>query len=566
MNTAEHRSKRLSVFIGVYRWLKLCLLRGLCVFALPGGPHLQAAVANADPSSYRALLAALKPGDTLTLAPGRYPRLPINQLNGTEAAWITITGPPSGPPAVITGSYGYNAVEISNSSYVAIENLRIDSRGIPGVFGISTKGRENNRTHHIRIENNILVGQNGNQQTDGISTKSPTWGWIIRNNQILGAGTGLYLGDSDGNQPFVAGLIENNLVQDTIGYNMQIKHQIYLPLIPGMPLEPTSTIIRNNVFIKNDQASPDGDRPNVLLGSPPMTGAGALNNYQVYGNYFLHNHREALFQASGRVTVHDNLFIDGPYTYPAVVLRNHDYPLRSAYLYNNTIYTSGKGIYFGTNATLDDAVIGNLVFALIPISGQIMHQLDNVVATPEKAPLYVRSPSFDSGSMDFFPLPGKCQGSTIDLSLFQKDIDYTRDFNGISKAQAKNATVFRGAYAGEGENPGWRLQSGVKAQDTSVLKAKPILVWISPSTVRAGTVKEVTLTGANFSADTVVSITGSGITVSNVKVSSAIQATAALSISAGASPGVHSLSVSTSEGSSNTIQFRVTSSRRPVSN
>jgi hypothetical protein len=543
----------------------LLLLSGLCVFALPGGPHIQAAVTNADPSTYRTLLAALKSGDTLMLTPGRYPRLPINQLNGTEAAWITITGPASGPPAVITGSYGYNAVEISNSSYVVIENLRIDSRGIPGVFGISTKGGESNRTHHIRIENNVLVGQDGNQQTDGISTKSPTWGWIIRNNQILGAGTGLYLGDSDGNQPFVAGLIENNLVQDTIGYNMEIKHQIYLPVIPGMPLEPTSTIIRNNVFIKNDQANPDGDRPNVLLGSPPLTGSGALNNYEVYGNYFLHNHREALLQASGRVTVHDNLFIDGPYTYPAVVLRHHDYPLRSAYFYNNTIYTSGKGIYFGTRATVDDAVTGNLVFALIPISGQIMHQFDNVVAPLEKAPLYVRSPSFDSGSMDFYPLPGKCQGPTIDLSLFQKDIDYTRDFNGIPKTEAKSAAVFRGAYAGDGENPGWRLQPGIKVQNVSVAQMRPVLVWISPSAGLAGTVKELTLTGANFGIETTVSVHGDGITVGNVKVDSATQATATLSIASRASPGIRSLSISTSEGTSNAIQFRVTSRRRPAS-
>ena len=68
-------------------------------------------------------------------------------------------------------------------------------------------------------------------------------------------------------------------------------------------------------------------------------------------------------------------------TYPAMVLRNHDYPLNVAYVYNNTVYTSGKGTYCGSRAGVDDAVVGNLVFALIPISGQIMRQSDNLVGS-----------------------------------------------------------------------------------------------------------------------------------------------------------------------------------------
>lgn len=538
----------------------LMLAGGLCLFAAGHAGGLRAAVVEANPSNYRSLLGALKPGDTMKLAAGRYSKLYINRLRGTEAAWITITGPASDSPAVITGSYGYNTVEILDSSYVAIQNLRIDSRGIAGAFGISARGGEDNHTHHIRIEGNIFVGQNGGQQTDAISTKTPTWGWIIRNNQIYGAGTGMYLGDSDGTQPFVAGLIENNLIRDTIGYNLEIKHQVYIPNTPGMPTGPTSTIIRNNTFIKNDQASPDGDRPNVLVGSPPLTGAGRLNLYEVYGNYFFHNHREALFQASGRVTLHDNLFVDGPYVYPAVVLRNHDYPLALAYVYNNTVYTSGKGIYFGSGATVDDAVVGNLVFALFPISGQIMRQSENVVAPVEKAPLYVRAPSFDAGAMDFYPLPGRCQGPAIDLSGFQSDADYTRDFNGTPKIQSRGAVVFRGAYAGEGTNPGWRLQPTIKELAASSSSSIPILVWISPASGQTRTVKSIKLTGANFGAEAAVSISGAGVTIGDAKVDSATQIRATLSIAAGAPAGMRDISVSTGAGTGNAVKFRVISS------
>ena len=423
---------------------------------------LMAAELKADPSNYRKLLATLKPGDTINLTPGRYPQLAITDLNGTATAWITIKGPASGPPALIAGESGYNTVEIVNSSFIAIENLRIDSRGIPGAFGISAKGGNRNLTHDIRIEGNVLVGQSGDQQTDGISTKTPTWGWIIRNNQILGAGTGLYLGNSDGRQPFVNGLIENNLIKDTIGYNMEIKDQISIPVVRGMPAGPSSTIIRNNVFIKDDRPSPDGDRPNLLVGAFPSTGTGSLNLYEIYGNFFFHNHREALFQGSGRISLHDNIFVDGPHDYPAVVLTRQNFPLKVAYVYNNTIYTTQGGIYFGTEAQVADAVVGNLVFGSAPITGPIVRSSDNLVDSIASAPGYVNSPSFDLHSMDFYPRTGKCEGTAMDLSPFKTDVDSTLDFNGESKTQGGRALSFRGAYAGSGTNPGWRLQAAIK--------------------------------------------------------------------------------------------------------
>jgi hypothetical protein len=520
------------------------------------------AVISADPSNYRALLRNLKPGDTLSLAAGLYTRLKISNLNGTPAAWITITGPDSGPPAVIAGEAEYDTVDIVNSSYVAIENLRIDSRGIPGAFGISTKGHEENITHDIRIEGNTLVGQNGGQQTDAISTKSPTWGWIIRYNQILGAGTGMYLGDPNGTQPFVNGLIEHNLIKDTIGYNLEIKDQNSLPDIPGMPGGPTSTIIRNNVFIKNDQRSPDGDRPNVLVSGFPATGKGSLNMYEIYGNYFLHNHREALFQGSGRVSLHDNVFVDGPETYSAVVLRTQNNPLKLALVYNNTIYTSGKGIYFGTRAEIYDAVVGNLVFGSVPISGRIIQQSDNVVAPVARAPEYVRSPAF-SGAMDFYPLAGQCQGAPLDLSSFDTDTDFTVDFNGISKVASKGAAVYRGAYAGEGSNPGWSLSAGMKAPAPPAPKRGATVVWLTPSAGQAGSTVQIAVTGADFAPESTLAVSGPGVEISEVKVESASRITATLKIAAGAAPGVRGITVRAPTGTSNPANFRI-NARKPT--
>ena len=445
-------------------------------------PASAAAIYKATPSNYALRVARLKAGDTLNLAAGRYPGLMVKGLRGTPSAWIVITGPPSGSPAVVVGSACCNTIEILNSSFVSIENLTIDSKGIEGTFGISAKDGLSNLTHDIRIQNNRFIGQGGSQQTVAISTKAPTWGWIIRKNEISGAGTGIYLGNSDGTLPFVAGLIEDNFIENTIGYNMQIKWQRRRPAVPGMPTGQSSTIIRNNVFVKNDRPSPDGDRPNVLVGGFPETGAGASDLYEVYGNLFLNNPREALLQASGRVSIHDNIFVGGEYT--AVALQAQDLPLKMAHVYNNTIYTQRQGILFGSPATLEDAVTGNLIFAAVPMSGPLKHARGNLGDTVAHAGEYVTAPSFDVATMDFYPLAGKCEGPPLDLRGFAAEADYALDFNGAAKEVPQKGTVFRGAYAGAGTNPGWKLQLAQKSAGNPALPGSAL--EITPSSGKRG--------------------------------------------------------------------------------
>ena len=425
----------------------------------------EARVIQANPQNVRTLLTTLQAGDTLVLAPGFYGPLSLSHLNGTPNAWITVTGAGSADgtrAAVIAGNACCNTVSISNSSYLAVKRLRVDSQGLPDVFGISAGGGTGSVVHDILIEDNVLVGQTSDQQCDGISTKTPTWNWIIRRNKILGAGTGLYLGNSDGTDPFVAGVIEDNLVQDTIGYNMEIKFQLPRPSVPGMPTGFSTTIIRNNTFIKGDQPSPDGDRPNVLVGGFPASGPGSGDLYQIYGNFFDHNPREALLQASGRVAIHDNLFVDGQYT--AMDLADQDLPLKLADVYNNTIYTSQQGIFiYNQDQTAVTKLVGNLIFAATPISGTpISQQTDNLTDSLDNAVNYVNFPSFTLGQMNFYPLPGTVEGTPLPIAEFSSQVDYNEDFNGVPKDQFSGKAVFRGAYAGEGTNPGWKVQAGIK--------------------------------------------------------------------------------------------------------
>lgn len=82
---------------------------------------------------------------------------------------------------------------------------------------------------------------------------------------------------------------------------------------------------------------------------------------------------------------------------------------------------------------------------------------------PANAANYVNQASFVVGSMDFYPKPGQVKGPPLDMTKFTSHTDYNLDFNGMSKS----AFEYRGAYAGEGTNPGWTLKAEKKVGGTS---------------------------------------------------------------------------------------------------
>ncbi len=430
----------------------ICLL--LLVAPLQGGE-----VRHATPSNYRQLLGALKPGDTLELAAGVYERgLPVSNCHGTSDEWITIQGPENGV-AEIRQTQIANCVELRECSFVALKQLSIlgdGPGGIPGLFGISAQGGPKNHVHHIVVEDCIISGWNTSQQAVGISTKTPTWDWVIRRNIIRDCGTGLYLGNSNGSDPFIRGVIEHNLVENPVGYCMEIKYQQPRPDHHGMPTEVSRTIIRHNVLIKNDGPSPSGDRVNLLVGGFPASGPGSEDMYEIHGNFFWHNPRESLLQASGRVSIHDNIFHDCP-SRAAITLCDHDLPLRLAHVYNNTIHSAARGIRVANPASEGHALIGNVIFVsgeALSLHHSITNSRENLTGPIVEAPRHLANP----GALDFHPLPGHCEGPPLDLTVFRSDTAVDSDFDRTPKGDHR----FRGAYAGPTTPDRWRLQSGLK--------------------------------------------------------------------------------------------------------
>ncbi len=424
---------------------------------------------NGTPANYLTLLGGLVPGDTLQLASGTYNGgLPIGNLSGTQAQPIVIAGP-TDQSAVFTANNCCNTVQFSSASYVRVANLTLDGGHLDGPFGVDSSGT----THDITIENLKIVNYDGSQQTDGISTKAAAWNWIIRHNTIIGAGTGIYLGNSDGSDPFVAGLIEDNVILDCIGYDMEIKFQLARPTGVGLPTGDSRTIIRNNVFAKRSSTvGSDGARPNLLVGAFPPSGAGVNDLYEIYGNFFYQNPTEALFQGEGNVALYDNLFVNS--AGDAVNFQYNDGKPRNVTVFHNTLVATGNGIRIsGADTNFTQSVIGNAAFAGTALSGG--SQQNNVTGTYASASDSLNAPFAAIGSLDLFPKTGQLSGTAVDLTAFSSFDDGLEDFNGNVRTG-----THRGAYEADGSNSGWTLALSFKpTSGTSTPPSSPAAPTVS---------------------------------------------------------------------------------------
>jgi hypothetical protein len=320
---------------------------------------------RADTEDYRDHLRRLQPGDRLLLEPGDYRRgLPLSNLSGTSDYPITIeAADPAKPPRFIA-RLGANTVSLVNVRHLVLRHLELDGRNVP-VDAIKAEGHSR-YADFITLEHLFVHDHAASQQNVGISTKCPAFGWVVRGNRIERVGTGMYFGNSDGSDPFMSGLIEGNHVSDTLGYNLQIKHQKARPTDYA---DRYDTVIRYNVFSKKDAAPAPQARPNVLLGHLPLSGAGSEDRYLVYGNLFLNNPSEALFQAEGRVAIYDNVFING--SGDAIHIQPHNDVPRDMLIFSNTVLASGTGIQVrqAENSPYRQRVIANVVSASKPLQG-----------------------------------------------------------------------------------------------------------------------------------------------------------------------------------------------------
>ncbi|MCG5524328.1 right-handed parallel beta-helix repeat-containing protein [Ectothiorhodospira haloalkaliphila] len=349
-------------------------------------------VLEANPDNYRDKVRQLQPGDRLELAPGEYPRqLRLHGIKGTPENPIVISGPEEGPPAVFVARGGENTISLANTAHVTLRHLKLDGRQ-QRVAGVVLEG-DSHFAHGITLEHLDIRNYDGRQANSGITTRAAAWNWVIRHNHIEDVGTGMYLGGSDGHAPFIQGLIEYNTIINTLGYNTQIKHQKVRDRLPGMPTEPTQTIIRYNTFSKaRNSNSGNQARPNLLVGHWPPEGPGQNDRYLIYGNLFHENPYERLFQGEGNVALYNNVFVN--HSGDGLIVRPHNYLPRDIQILQNTVIAHGFGIKIERpDSQAQQVVAGNAVFANPPIDvpRQVRHR-HNFTGTLEQAGEHLMAP------------------------------------------------------------------------------------------------------------------------------------------------------------------------------
>ncbi|TVS19096.1 MAG: hypothetical protein EA417_01410 [Gammaproteobacteria bacterium] len=408
---------------------------------------------EAGPENYRTAVSRLRPGDRLQLTPGQYRHgLRLHDLAGTAEHPIVISGPESGEPAVFLARSGANTVSLRDAAFLTIRHLTLDGQGlnVAGVVAEAPGAWTNDITlEHLRIRNH-----DGSQGNTGITTRAPAWNWVIRHNDIRDVGTGLYLGRPDGTGPFVHGLIEHNVIANTLGYNMQIKHQNVREPLPGMPTEPGETVIRYNVFSKAERSNSGARaRPNLLVGHWPPEGAGAEDRYLIYGNLFHQNPYQRLFQGEGNVALYNNLFFNSHGD--ALLIWPHNDRPKDVHVLYNTVVARGFGIRIDApDPAYEQLVAGNAVFAGNPLvlDGGVDNRSNHLDAFAAAGRL-LTSVEPDLTRLDLFPRDQLLRRDAEEFrapDFLHLDHDYNRWLR---------ETAVWGAYASDHEtNPGRRME------------------------------------------------------------------------------------------------------------
>jgi len=399
------------------------LLAGVAAAPRTGAAPLQPRV-RAGPDLYRRALERLQPGEILELAAGEYGLgLPLHGLVGNAAQPIVIEGPSPPGRAVFVARRGSHTVSLLDSAHVIVRGLVLDGRGAR-VDAVRAEGQAR-WAHHVTLERLTIVNHGTSQQNSAISTKCPAWGWVVRDNTIIGAGTGMYFGDSDGSDPFFDALIEGNRIVDPLGYGIQVKHQHDRP-DGAEGAQPASTVIRRNVIVKSRAATaPETARPSLLVGHLPLHGPGARDRHVVYGNLLLDNPSEALFQGEGNIALYNNLLFNP--RGEGVRIRPHNHRPREVAVFNNTVVAAALGIGIeGIEPGNPRLFEHNLVYGNPPIRSEI--DGENLGAEYDRARRMLGRLDADPARLDLAPREAlSAPRSTIDaewLALPDAHSDY----------------------------------------------------------------------------------------------------------------------------------------------
>ena len=149
------------------------------------GPVLGADITVRDAKKLRDELRRVRPGDTITLAPGNYGNgIWIEKVNGTKKKPIIITGADERNPPVFAG--GNEAIHLVDCNYVVLRNIKVSGCRGNGI-NADDGGSYDTPSRGIVFENITIedIGPAGNR--DGLKL-SGLDNFVVRNCKLSGWG------------------------------------------------------------------------------------------------------------------------------------------------------------------------------------------------------------------------------------------------------------------------------------------------------------------------------------------------------------------------------------------
>ena len=238
-------------------------------------------------------------------------------------------------------------------------------------------------------------------------------------------------------------------------------------------------------------------------------------------------------------------------------------------LTNGTVTVSGTGITATVLSTSANQITASLVIASGASTGARSLNVTTVGGTSNAGTFTVSAPANAPTLTVIGPASG-VQGTTVPVTLTGTNFVSAATINiagtGVSATNVTvvSATSITASFViGPSATTGAHNVSVTTAKGTTatlpfnVTLAPPTLSSIGPSSGAQGSSVNVTLTGTNFIGSASLNVSGTGVTASNVAIVGATSITATLTIAATATTGAHTISVSTSGGTSGTQPFTV---------
>ena len=416
---------------------------------------------SSDPmASLSALLTAyptLSSGDTVHIGPGS---LYVGRKRGPGAghSGLTITGPVSGPPAVLTrNNPALDVIDVSGATNLTLESLTMTGGAI-GIDALDNSGSSN-----LTIRNCTVYGNN----STGIYVGDGDNNAVIANNTVYGLPhdssssddqpTGIELGYSGVNDALISG----NVVHDSYGTGILVSgndsqvmvsnNEVYAcgtgiyANTSSSGVATLSTVSSNTIFNNNTGINAAGDvlvTQNVVYGQSGR-GISGGNVYEVLAN-----------------TVYDNAV--GIYAYSS-----------GGAIANNVVYhNSGDGI----EAEHNSPVTGNTVYgnatgialdyiSLGPASNNLIYEnTDQGILVS-----YISSPSITNNTIyqptgDAIDIQDDSSNVTLNNNILWSQAGY--DINVDPTSEVGFQSDYNDLYAtGSGKLGSWQGQAFVTQQD-----------------------------------------------------------------------------------------------------